>query len=35
MDDGIVQRNVLGTKKRGELIPRYVIPTAGGMITQW
>jgi hypothetical protein len=35
MDDGIIQRNVFGTKKRGYLTLQYTIPTTGGAITQW
>jgi hypothetical protein len=35
MDDGIIQGNVLGVKKRGYLTPEYVIPTVGGAITKW
>lgn len=35
MDDGIINRNVVGAKKRGYLTPQYSIPTTGGAITQW
>jgi hypothetical protein len=35
MDDGIIQDNVFGVKKRGYLTPQYRIPTTGGAITQW
>jgi hypothetical protein len=35
MDDGIINRNVFGVKKRGYLTPQYVIPTTGGAVTQW
>ena len=35
MDDGIINNNVLGAKKRGYLQPNYFIPTTGGAITQW
>jgi hypothetical protein len=35
MDDGIINNNVLGAKKRGYLHPNYFIPTTGGAITQW
>jgi len=35
MDDGIINRNVVGVKKRGFLTPQYSIPTTGGAITQW
>lgn len=34
-DDGILQREHFGTKKRGELTPRYEMPTTGGAITVW
>jgi hypothetical protein len=34
-DDGIVQRNRLGEKKRGELDVNYAFPVMGGRITQW
>ena len=35
MDDGIINNNVFGAKKRGYLKPQYLIPTTGGAITQW
>jgi hypothetical protein len=35
MDDGIINNNVFGLKKRGYLKPRYLIPTTGGAIAQW
>jgi len=35
MDNGIIDNNVFGLKKRGYLQPRYLIPTTGGAITQW
>ncbi len=35
MDDGIINRNVVGVKKRGYLTPDYTIPTTGGAITKW
>ena len=35
MNDGIINENVFGTKKRGYLQPQYFIPTTGGAITQW
>jgi len=35
MDDGIINNNVFGLKKRGYLQPGYLIPTTGGAITQW
>ena len=34
-DDGIVQRNRFGQKRRGTLAIDYVMPFEGGMITQW
>jgi hypothetical protein len=34
-DDGIVQRNRLGEKKRGELDVNYAFPVMGGRITTW
>lgn len=34
-DDGIIQRNIVGSKDQGLLQPNYVIATAGGMITEW
>jgi TolA-binding protein len=34
-DDGIINNNVFGIKKRGYLQPRYLIPTTGGAITRW
>ena len=35
MDDGIINNNVFGQKMRGDLNPRYLIPTTGGAIAQW
>ena len=35
MDDGIINNNVVGLKKRGYLQPRYLIATTGAAITQW
>jgi DNA repair exonuclease SbcCD ATPase subunit len=35
MDDGIINKNVFGQKMRGDLKPRYLIPTTGGAIAQW
>jgi hypothetical protein len=32
MDDGIINNNVFGLKKRGYLQPQYLIPTTGGAI---
>ena len=34
-DDGIIQNNRFGNKKRGFLTPDYVMPTTGAAITQW
>lgn len=34
-DDGIVNRNRFGVKKRGYLAPEYMVPTTGGAITEW
>jgi uncharacterized protein DUF6384 len=34
-DDGIVQRNELGEKRRGQLEVDYKMPVLGGAITQW
>lgn len=34
-DDGIIQNNVFGQKKRGYLEPEYLMPTPGGFITSW
>ncbi len=33
--DGIIQDRLVGEKVRGELEPRYLIPTTGGAITRW
>jgi hypothetical protein len=35
LDDGIIQRNRVGEKKRGALEPDYVMPVQGGAITKW
>ncbi len=35
MDDGIINRNMVGFKKRGYRAPEYTIPTTGGAITRW
>ena len=35
LDNGIIDNNVFGLKKRGYLQPRYLIATTGGAITQW
>jgi hypothetical protein len=34
-DDGIVQNNIFGTKRRGTLAVDYKMPFEGGMITRW
>jgi hypothetical protein len=34
-DDGIIQNDVVGVKRRGELEPQYQIATTGATITQW
>ncbi len=34
-DDGIVQRNRFGAKRRGVLEPEYLMPFEGGTITSW
>ena len=34
-DDGIVQRNRVGEKRRGALEVEYAVPVLGGAITQW
>lgn len=34
-DDGIVQRNRLGEKRRGDLDVTYAMPVMNGMITKW
>jgi Family of unknown function (DUF6384) len=34
-DDGIIQRNRLGDKRRGELDVNYAFPVMGGRITSW
>lgn len=34
-DDGIVQRNIVGEKRRGYLTPEYRIPVLGGAILTW
>jgi hypothetical protein len=34
-DDGIVQRNRLGEKRRGEIDVTYLIPVMSGYITKW
>lgn len=34
-DDGIIQDDVVGTKRRGELDPAYSVATTGDAITEW
>jgi len=34
-EDGIIQNNIVGTKKRGELDVEYNIPVMSGRITDW
>ena len=34
-DDGIIQQNRFGVKRRGYLTPEYLLPTTGGAITAW
>ena len=34
-DDGIIQQDVVGAKRRGELAPEYSIATTGAAITEW
>jgi len=34
-DDGIIQNNIVGSKKRGYLEPTYRIKTSGSTITEW
>ena len=34
-DDGIIQDNRFGVKKRGYLAPQYLMPTTGAAITRW
>jgi hypothetical protein len=34
-DDGIVQRNILGEKRRGHLAVEYRMPAMGGAILTW
>jgi hypothetical protein len=34
-DDGIIQKNKLGIKRRGYLAPEYNVNTSGAAITQW
>lgn len=34
-DDGIIQNNRVGVKRRGYLEPEFLVPVEGGMITRW
>jgi hypothetical protein len=34
-DDGIIEQNVIGEKRRGELDPQYTVATSGAAITKW
>ena len=34
-DDGIIQRNILAQKEKGNLAPTYLMPVLGGRITKW
>ncbi len=34
-DDGIIQRDRFGAKRRGALVPEYELPTTGAAITEW
>jgi hypothetical protein len=34
-DDGIIQDDILGVKRRGKLEPDYARPVSGGAITEW
>jgi hypothetical protein len=34
-DDGIIEDNVVGQKRRGELEPHYTVATSGAAITKW
>jgi hypothetical protein len=34
-DDGIIQQDVVGRKRRGELAPQYSVGTTGAAITKW
>jgi len=34
-DDGIIQNNVVGRKRRGVLEREYTVPTTGAAITDW
>lgn len=34
-DDGIIQRNIVGTKEFGFVDVKYAVPTLDGMVTRW
>jgi hypothetical protein len=34
-DDGIIEHDVVGAKRRGELDPQYTVATTGAAITKW
>ena len=34
-DDGIIQQDIVGAKRRGDLDPRYAVATTGAAITNW
>ncbi|TPW00238.1 MAG: hypothetical protein USCAAHI_00308 [Beijerinckiaceae bacterium] len=34
-DNGIIERNIVGQKKRGTLDVDYIMPVLGGTITKW
>ena len=34
-DDGIIQNNIVGRKRRGVLEREYTVPTTGAAITEW
>ena len=34
-DNGIIERDRFGYKRRGNLVPKYEVPTPGGAITRW
>jgi len=35
LDDGIIERNMVGQKQAGYLDPSYTIPVLGGTVTRW
>jgi hypothetical protein len=35
VDDGIIEKNVVGAKHRGDLDPQYSVATTGAAITKW